>query len=135
MNNKELKFRGFWKSVSKMIYFANGLLCWSENGKVGMFIPSTTGQVYLGEPIMMQYTGLKDKDGKEAYEGDIIEFVNTEGKLFRKEINWNEELQCICFGNISYQELHESAYHQPSKIVFQIIGNIYQNEHLLNQQT
>ena len=87
--------------------------------------------------IRNQFTGLMSYDGgwgipsKETYIGDIIKYVSTEGKVYIKEIKWNAELCCICFGNISYEDLHDSAFHQPSKIHFEIIGNIYENKNLL----
>ena len=85
----------------------------------------------LDGAILMQHIGLQDRTGKDAYEGDIIEFVNTEGQIYRKEIIWDEKLCTICFGNISYEQLRESGYHQPSKIIFEIIGNIYETPKLL----
>lgn len=68
---------------------------------------------------------------REAYIGDIIKFGSTEGKIYTKEIKWNDKLCCICFGNVSYEELYDSAFHQPSKIRFEILGNIFENPELL----
>ena len=86
---------------------------------------------------LIQFTGLRSSDGgchlpvEDAYFGDIIEFYNTEGRRFVKEIKWNNDLMCIDLGELPYYFYHESGYHQPSKIQFQIIGNIYQHKKLL----
>jgi hypothetical protein len=70
--------------------------------------------------ILMQYTGLKDKNGKEIYEGDIVKCV----RLFE-----NYEVQyynaCfICKNGISGFDLRESEN-------IEVIGNIYENPELL----
>lgn len=74
------------------------------------------------------------KADQEAYYGDIIRFVDTDGRTFVKELWWSEELQCTMVGNLPYYRLHESGYIQPSKLVFQIVGNIHDNPELLKTE-
>lgn len=88
---------------------------------------------------IIQSTGLQSwGDGRgliveDAYFGDIIEFYNTEGHRFVKDIRWNDELMCINLGELPYYFYHESGFHQPSKIQFRILGNIYRNKQLLEK--
>lgn len=94
----------------------------------------------VGEPIpekweIRQFTGLKDNNGKDAYYGDIIVHSTTEGGIFRRVISWSDELQCTMIDNMPYYRLHESGYIQPSKLEFEIIGNIHQNPELLVSRT
>lgn len=82
------------------------------------------GQVKGETPIVMQYTGLKDKNGKEIYEGDIVII----GKSLIEEIKWLDESnwigeKCPVNGWVN----HGSIYKQKPEI----IGNIYENPELL----
>lgn len=93
--------------------------------------------------VFIQYTGLKSSDGGcglpiiDLYFGDIIQFYNTDGIEFRAEVIWYKEEECIGFrrltdGFVLTQNMfNNSGYFQPSKINFQIIGNIYQNPELI----
>ncbi len=88
-----------------------------------------------------RYTGLKSSDAggmpiKEAYFGDIIKFFDTEGHEHHAEIIWYELELCIGFKRISdgvvytQRYFNDSGYFQPSKIQFEIIGNVHDNAEL-----
>ncbi len=68
----ELKIRLWFAAVKQMRYFAeNGLLEY-VNGKCGIFLPSVEDTVFLGNGTPMRFTGKKDSNGNDLYEGDII---------------------------------------------------------------
>lgn len=83
-----------------------------------------------GKFTLLQYTGLKDKNSKEIYEGDIVErevWAFGEPKIFTGEVKEYECAWWIDSGTAAvrlWNEIHE----------LKIIGNIYENPELLGNQ-
>ena len=72
--------------------------------------------------VVMQYTGLKDKNGTEIYEGDIVVFKNWKPKSVVFQTNG---VQTFVFDGT---DLWLSSYDSEH---YKVIGNIYQNPELL----
>lgn len=78
----------------------------------------------LDDLEVVQYTGLKDKNGKEIFEGDIVTFRRN-GKVIYDAPNWiikSKDRQGIEFT------------HPLSVVPIEIIGNIYENPELLEKR-
>lgn len=73
---------------------------------------------------LMQYTGLKDKNGKEIYEGDIGKSVDG---IFL--VTWDEEKAAFVMRFYGYPE--ETLYLEEMWNDAEVIGNIYENPELL----
>ena len=121
---REIKFRAWLPKVKKMEY---GI---EKDGDLGDILADSNngGEFYK----VMQYTGLKDKDGNEIYEGDIIEYkkINEFDSdyrgyvLFDKSswrVNWEDDL-CIIRKDLEFWAVERNI---------EVIGNIYENPGLL----
>jgi uncharacterized phage protein (TIGR01671 family) len=75
-----------------------------------------------------QYTGLKDKGGREVYEGDIIDY-RFQGLKYALIVKWDND--CACFGLYRPDTLMAKAHFHYDSIYTEIIGNIYENGDLL----
>jgi uncharacterized phage protein (TIGR01671 family) len=82
---------------------------------------------------LMQYTGLKDKNGKEIYENDLLQYDGYNFKLINKEkiyqVRYDDNLAQYYAYNLenSFDTFLVVRAWKESKI----IGNIYQNPELL----
>ena len=125
MNNREIKFRA-WVPQKKSMMMAGSLYFWFETIKNLKINPLESQP----DSIMLQFTGLKDKNGKEIYEGDIVNHAQY-GDWTRK----NEVVVIIIrdlFGFIEKKGYAEGEYGETfSPESLEIIGNIYENPELL----
>lgn len=139
---REIKFRVWDKKIKEMFYQDDikisyapntdteltDLYCFFESlihrnyNKKGFLID--TDGIPDNRYILMQYTGLQDKKGKEIYEGDILEWDedSTYGYNYDKHIV--EEFNNPCNGVVGL-----SVPQYPD--FYTIIGNIYENPELI----
>lgn len=82
---------------------------------------------------LMQSTGLKDKNGKEIFEGDILAF-KTDDEVINVKIFWDEKHALFMFRSEKYNEEEPLAeLVEANTYPFEIIGNVYENPELLEE--
>ncbi|MGA4766453.1 YopX family protein [Streptococcus infantarius] len=82
---------------------------------------------------LMQSTGLKDKKGKEIYEGDIVKLSDCDDDVYVTPVVWDKNYACfgVSFSGkypISFDYLEE--FYTELKDI-EVVGNIYENPELL----
>ena len=80
--------------------------------------------------VLQQYTGLKDKNGKEIYEGDILENIPNRDVQFIVGFGENGENNNFGFNLISIKLNNVYSFDTSIKKM-EVIGNIYENPELL----
>ena len=90
----------------------------------------TSGEVESAGHKLMQFTGLKDKNGKEIYDGDIVQTVVT--SEWDCDVPRDEEAVIEWDGFQWWaKSIHTADWHEIYDYPWEIIGNIYENPELL----
>jgi uncharacterized phage protein (TIGR01671 family) len=123
--NREIKFRAY-DSLVKEMFQLNTL--WLD-------------MKYKERFTIMQYTGLKDKNGKEIYEGDLLTCLNTHDDYQSDVLKLTFENGCFCLRllntdtfatAISLREnIENSLMSTDLEPIYKVIGNIFENPELL----
>jgi len=120
--NREIKFRA-WELPDGM----------GSNGH--MFDPSEVGDHTLNDLedmpwVLMQYTGFKDKNGKEIYEGDACQVVDHTGVVDEFSVVWcaktakfTKDRGILGFSFAKYMKMNDI-------MTVEVIGNIHENPEL-----
>ena len=124
--NDRFKFRAYNKELRKM-YEVDTICPYEDNYTKGgeVFLKGIQyNSFYFPEEVeVMQCSGLKDKNGKLIYEGDIVEDV----LMSKFTITFNDEYLSYLLTNI---KTNEQMVFYPN-IKLEVIGNRYENKELL----
>ena len=145
-----LKFRAWLKKEQKMDNYIDHI-SWLEN-ELYCIGDGITYMVLAEDLVLMQSTGLKDKNSQEIFEGDILKF-NDEWNEYCHEgyvdgsvegVNYVEVVKgeaCFEFGKTRYPESSLFIYMEDEHLSFaelvkdkdfgfEIVGNVYENSEL-----
>lgn len=128
---REIKFRAWIKSPYDIMVQSEDILNFGlDCGKI-IYAESEEHDMDKGTFELMQYTGLKDKNGVEIYEGDIVK-----GKAYE----FRSPQRIIGVVEYNYCEFKVAGLGKTKGIkaelntVYEVIGNIYENSYLLKEE-
>ena len=154
---REIKFRAWEKPTSEEWDKKRGISNVPEFGGQMLKMPLNNyfglqrffGYLDEEQHILMQYTGLKDKNGKEIYEGDVVnvtirenigtfnvpdDIIANGGYTGRDDV-YEAEVIFKDFGFcINDKKMGEFYLQSMEDTFFEVIGNIYENPELLKER-
>ncbi|EAE7496961.1 hypothetical protein BKL10_10445 [Listeria monocytogenes] len=136
----DIEYRAFVKETKKMLPVTD--LCFNETEAVGV---SGCGDANctlcvdwysFDDVVLIQYTGLKDKNGKKIFEGDIVAFSEDDFHVFNSQVEYFSEdgypafdikvPSTYYFDSNVFSEVSMSGLYE-----IEVIGNIHENPELL----
>ena len=138
---REIKFRawfdGHMYEVAKLDFWGD-----PEQATCDMAGPGKSGEceelfdIYVSDVELMQYTGLKDKNGEEIYEGDIVAFEDSDGGYEYPDLAVNTGI--VEYGGLGFYFTNRVAVEMADFYIkdgrfddVEVIGNIYENPEML----
>ena len=128
---REHKYRA-WDTVKKVMYSANELgqdqetLSADGRGFVNVSGTSTRLSQFHTHLLPLEYTGLRDKNGKEVYEGDMVYWKHVDDKGI---VYYNEKEVCYCakpFEKIDKDTNTKNSESWLDNTHMEVIGNIHE---------
>jgi YopX protein len=126
MSNRAIKFRCFDLGLKKFVPFIPILLAKIEDERLHRF---------------QQFTGILDKNGREIYEGDLVNFIKPgfvhgpeSEDIKNAEVWWSQEDLSFLFGRYKTNEGFEWGYQYFDEVkedTLEVVGNIFENLELI----
>lgn len=140
--NREIKFRVFDKNTKKMYSPTTGRACgvdyqvsfWDVGWELveitakGWKVLCSQDSDVRDDGVVMQFTGLKDKNGKEIFEDDILK---TNRGIF--EVFYRQEFAGFYCKKKDWIDLLTSSGRADNLELYEVIGNIWQDPELLER--
>ncbi len=127
------KFRAWSEDTCEMVQVARldfkEETIYYENGNKSLNREQELG--FWWKPyVLMQSTGLFDKNGKEFFDGDIVEWEHKDtGQIVRGIVKYDTELGFWGMTDVRFDDLRAIGYLANQRVT--VLGNIYQNKELM----
>ncbi|MBF9651785.1 YopX family protein [Streptococcus pseudopneumoniae] len=108
--------------VTQQVYFKNGL---PDDRDIYFYD--------FDEIVLMQSTRLKDKNGKEIFDGDILEIQDEGEVLGNAKLTWDNEQAVFMIEAISVDDI--APFHEilsDESYSYRVVGNVYENKEVLD---
>jgi uncharacterized phage protein (TIGR01671 family) len=154
MKPREIKFRAWDKAEKKMYRVGSIEFVDRIEGRTGINVFTDTDKISAskwlenGSYDLLQWTGLRDKNGKEIFEGDILEIRTQSGRIERFTVEWGIHRRSMdsgwtvdipSFAFVSGKKrptfpIANNYLNGHDLDIIEVIGNIYSDPHLLTSQ-
>ena len=126
-----------WDSVKKEMF--KDTFAITESGQVVVVeqesVASSPDYVFVDHLVIMQSTGLKDKNGRDIFEGDVLEIEDEGEVLGNAKLTWDKERAVFMIEAISVDDI--APFHEilsDESYSYRVVGNVYENPELLEEK-